>query len=195
MGLSSVLAASAIARPGVCTSSTRPASPYEGQVIYETDTDKIMVWDGSAWVILSAPKPPTVSLYNTTDQALTGAQYNTLSFNSERWDTNGMHSTSSNTSRITIPSGWAGYYLFTANIVTTTSQSSITFLRNGTDRFYLDAATSGPSQANATAIIDCAVSDYVEVSCYPTANLTVYGTNSLGGTTSPLFQAIWLREL
>ena len=49
MPISSFLAPSAIAKPGVCTSSTRPASPYEGQFIYETDTDKTLVWNGSAW--------------------------------------------------------------------------------------------------------------------------------------------------
>lgn len=37
---------------GVCTSSTRPANPYEGQVIYETDTNKVLTWDGSAWLLL-----------------------------------------------------------------------------------------------------------------------------------------------
>jgi hypothetical protein len=36
-------------RPGVCTSSTRPTAPYEGQVIYETDTDLSYVWGGAAW--------------------------------------------------------------------------------------------------------------------------------------------------
>jgi hypothetical protein len=36
-------------RPGVCTSITRPTTPYEGQVIYETDTDKILIWSGSTW--------------------------------------------------------------------------------------------------------------------------------------------------
>ncbi len=36
-------------KPGVCTSSTRPVNPYEGQMIYETDTDRILVWDGSVW--------------------------------------------------------------------------------------------------------------------------------------------------
>jgi hypothetical protein len=50
MPLSNYLAPSAIAKPGVCTSSTRPASPYEGQFIYETDTDKTFVWNGSTWV-------------------------------------------------------------------------------------------------------------------------------------------------
>ena len=36
-------------RTGVCTSTNRPTTPYEGQVIYETDTDKVLVWNGSAW--------------------------------------------------------------------------------------------------------------------------------------------------
>ena len=43
-------------RPGVCTSSTRPTAPYEGQQIYETDTDKTLVWNGSAWLYLSTPQ-------------------------------------------------------------------------------------------------------------------------------------------
>lgn len=50
MPLSSVLGAQSLVRPGVCTSSTRPASPFEGQVIYETDTDKVLVYDGTSWL-------------------------------------------------------------------------------------------------------------------------------------------------
>jgi hypothetical protein len=33
----------------VVTSSTRPAAPSEGQIIYETDTDSFFGWNGSAW--------------------------------------------------------------------------------------------------------------------------------------------------
>jgi hypothetical protein len=54
MAISNMTQAQSIMKPGVCTSSTRPASPYDGQVIYETDTDRAMVWDNSAWVVLSA---------------------------------------------------------------------------------------------------------------------------------------------
>ena len=55
MPLSSVVGAQSIIKPGVCTSSTRPAVPFEGQMIYETDTDKTLVWDGSTWVFVSNP--------------------------------------------------------------------------------------------------------------------------------------------
>lgn len=68
MPLSSVVGAQSIVRPGVCTSSTRPASPYDGQVIYETDTDRIAVWDGSSWVYktnATAPTAPGLVLVKT----------------------------------------------------------------------------------------------------------------------------------
>ena len=41
-------------RPGVCTSTTRPVSPFEGQTIYETDTDMLAIWNGSAWRYVAA---------------------------------------------------------------------------------------------------------------------------------------------
>jgi len=54
MGLSNYTPSSRISQSGVCTSSTRPATPYEGQVIYETDTDRVLYFNGSAWVAQNA---------------------------------------------------------------------------------------------------------------------------------------------
>lgn len=67
MPISSFLAPSAIAKPGVCTSTTRPASPYQGQVIYQTDTNTTLVWNGSGWVLLSTgtANPPGLELVKT----------------------------------------------------------------------------------------------------------------------------------
>lgn len=63
MPLSSVLGAQSLVRPGVCTSSTRPASPFEGQVIYETDTNQTLVYSGSAWVMIAdIDNPPALHL-------------------------------------------------------------------------------------------------------------------------------------
>jgi len=36
--------------PADVTSRTRPAVPWNGQIIHETDTDTTLVWDGTAWV-------------------------------------------------------------------------------------------------------------------------------------------------
>jgi len=36
--------------PGIYTSSTRPASPADGLVISETDTDSLKMYNGSAWI-------------------------------------------------------------------------------------------------------------------------------------------------
>lgn len=55
MGISQYIGASAYTKPGVCTSTTRPAAPYTGQVIFETDTNKMLVWNTSAWVIPNSP--------------------------------------------------------------------------------------------------------------------------------------------
>lgn len=39
----------------ICTSSTRPASPWHGQLINETDTKRLLYWDSLAWVVFHDP--------------------------------------------------------------------------------------------------------------------------------------------
>lgn len=49
-------------RPGVCTSTTRPTTPFEGQMIYETDTNRVLVYDNAAWVMIAdTDTPPGLS--------------------------------------------------------------------------------------------------------------------------------------
>jgi hypothetical protein len=63
MGISNV---SSGLRSGVCTSSTRPTAPYEGQMIFETDTHRVLVWDNAAWVMIAdTDQPPALSLIRT----------------------------------------------------------------------------------------------------------------------------------
>jgi len=68
MGITQQIGASSIIKPGVCTSSTRPASPYEGQMIYETDTKNSLVYNGSAWVCLT---PQSATATNQTSATST----------------------------------------------------------------------------------------------------------------------------
>lgn len=76
MGFSNYLPSSRLIQPGVCTSSTRPASPFEGQCIFETDTDRLLVWNGSAWVIPNAPAQNPTGLEFITSGALSGNSIN-----------------------------------------------------------------------------------------------------------------------
>jgi len=68
-------------KTGVCTSTTRPSGPYEGQMIYETDTDMVAIWNGTAWRYLAATTATSgsvlqvVSATKTDAQALTPTAY------------------------------------------------------------------------------------------------------------------------
>ena len=50
----------------IVTSATRPASPWAGQIIYETDTESSFVWTGSAWIIVVPEALPSTTIEETT---------------------------------------------------------------------------------------------------------------------------------
>ena len=50
-------------RPGICTSTTRPTTPYIGQLIFETDTFAMKFWTGSAWQGAVSAPAGTVNTY------------------------------------------------------------------------------------------------------------------------------------
>jgi hypothetical protein len=58
-------------KPGVCTSTTRPTAPYVGQVIFETDTGYLRVWDGAAWDYLSTWQTTIPGAWTTFNAAFT----------------------------------------------------------------------------------------------------------------------------
>lgn len=50
MGLSQQIGASSLIKPGVIdNAAARPASPYEGQTVFQKDTDQLFVYNGTAW--------------------------------------------------------------------------------------------------------------------------------------------------
>lgn len=66
-----------------CTSGSRPASPYTGQTIYETDTGKTLIWHGSGWIVYNAKDSgwrfSSNPAQSVTSGTITDIQWNTRS--------------------------------------------------------------------------------------------------------------------
>ena len=60
----------------ICTSTTRPGSPFTGQSIYETNTALLRTWNGSSWITIgptTVPAIPTLGLENVLTNEATGS--------------------------------------------------------------------------------------------------------------------------
>lgn len=83
-----------------CTSTTRPASPTSGLTIYETDTNRMRVWNdfgnGNRWNILPTATIPIVRLAQSTNQTIAAAGTSII-WNEEIEDNFGYFSSSSPT--------------------------------------------------------------------------------------------------
>ena len=86
MGITQNTGASSLIKPGVIdNAAARPASPYEGQMVYEKDTDMLAIWNGTAWRYIAAATPTNgtvlqiVSATKTDTASLTSATYADIS--------------------------------------------------------------------------------------------------------------------
>lgn len=134
---------------------------------------------------------PRVLAYRNADLTITSLSYNTITFDAEAYDTHGMHSTVTNTSRLTIPTGWGGYYLLTAGGALNTGTMSITFLVNGI-RFGYSGQLG--TVGGGSFLIPATAGAYLEWSGYSISATTLYGSVSIGGYASSL-SAVWVAPL
>ena len=94
-----------------CTSTTRPSTPSVGDIIYETDKNRLRLWDGSQWAFI-AGDPPRCMLRNQVGGSIPGATITPIPFETEDLDTDGMHDPVTNNTRIT--TNEKGLYYFEA---------------------------------------------------------------------------------
>lgn len=108
---------------------------------------------------------PHVYAYQGAAQTLTTGTPTALTFNSELFDSESMHSTASNTERITCVT--SGLYVISAGVVFTanaTGVRSLGFLKNGSTShsfMAVNAASSGATDLAITAIVRLTATDYV----------------------------------
>lgn len=114
-----------------------------------------------------------VRVTETTDQTITtGGTGALVTFSAETYDTNGYHSTSSQTSRITIPTGRDGYYHITGKVRWDTVTGAGTYRRirlykNGSDISTAQGAESifreGYGGPPIDTILYLTAGDYIEL--------------------------------
>jgi hypothetical protein len=142
---------------------------------------------GLKWATPSATTPTFVGCRLTgSDQSIPNNTQTAILWSTETFDTDGFHSTSSNTSRITIPSGKAGYYQlhFCAEYLASTAGNRYFEFRKNNTAFNVVSyvATGTTTSAPMTDIVNLAVGDYVEVFELQTSGgaLTLYNSSPYG---------------
>lgn len=163
------------------------------------------VRDNGRWLSGNATGgSPQVRVYNSANINVSGSTDETLTFNSERFDVGGLHSTTTNTGRLTVPSGGAGLYLVFAHVIWGAySDSTIRRIRlftNATTPFASVAhgAISTAGVNTAQSIVGIAANqtatDYFTVVAYQGSASALGLDIQASGNQSPEFGAIWLSE-
>lgn len=143
--------------------SATPAASSEVQVT----SNRIRFHDGTAVRDLWAVNPPAARAFHNANQSINNTTATTLAFNSERFDTDTIHDTATNNSRLTCKT--AGKYLVFAHVqwasgAGTYRQTNL-FLNGATN---IAIVIGPPSSGNVTyqhvsTVYDLAVNDYVEI--------------------------------
>lgn len=139
---------------------------------------------------------PGCRVFNSANIAVNNTTDTYLTFDSERFDTDTMHSTVTNTGRITFTT--AGVYTVTGNVRFASTGGGLreSWIRlNGTTRIAHDdrlAVTGGDNTCCVTTIYKFAAADYVELGCYQDSGLARNVVAS--GNYSPEFSAAWMSD-
>jgi hypothetical protein len=150
---------------------------------------------GLAWA--KSPNFVGCALWKSASQSVANVTLTAITMDSEFFDTDNFHSTSTNTSRITIPAGLAGKYQLNGALSFTVNSSgirAISFYRNGNPYLYANmSSTNGSYDMNiaASTVIDLAVGDYVEMFGFQNSGASLNATGNLNSFNSQ-FSATFL---
>jgi hypothetical protein len=152
----------------VCTSGTRPSSPTEGRVIFETDTNKLMAYDGSAWQELNMTDTPRVRAVREATQSLTTGSTIAIQYDTAPQNPRTMWS-AGNPSRLTVPAGGGGTYVIGgaaqfAPAATGSRQLAVDISGTTQIRQTIPSIGSGlATRVNISYVCTVAAGEYVEI--------------------------------
>ena len=158
--------------------------------------DATLVPDASTATGLAWQIQPAARVYNNAAIDPAPGTWVTLTFNTERFDTDAMHSTVTNTSRLTVPTGGDGLYLIGGNLELDSgggaggSDKGIRILLNGTTPIAVNfnemLSTGVDTVIAISTVYALTAKDYVELQVYTEGDVNVLAD----GNFSPEFYAI-----
>lgn len=173
---------------------TTPTTRSTGNVLSAANVNTDYV-DNLKWLAHeSSGGAPMARVYNSTNFSVATATLTAVTFDSERYDIGSCHSTSSNTSRLTVPSGAGGVYAiggcvqFAANA---TGTRSLSIRLNGTTTIGVNSVVSLSANAFAIPVLceyRLSAADYVELCIYQTS-----GGNLNAEAASNYSPEFWFR--
>jgi len=189
-GVSTITAGTAT----VNTSAALALAQYEGGQLYFVSASASIFVKG-AGAAAGGATFVGVALTATGAQSISNATNTFITFNVEDFDTDAFHSTSSNTTRITIPAGKDGKYQFTSHVLfdnTGGTGRRITFFAKNGTLLNKSHTEVGPVSGSSIGIVNSVLlnlvaTDYIEVMAYQTTGGSI---NTDGASCS--FSAVYL---
>lgn len=144
-------------------------------------------------------QPPLAKMRNSTTQSIATATVTALTWDTEDYDTVGGHSTSSNTSRYTCQTGYAGYYRLNGTVWWAGSAAGsyrrCLFSVNGST--VAGSCNSEPPVAGIISVISSTivflnVGDYVECDAQQDSGGALSTTGT--GSTQSWFEVQWIHS-
>ena len=187
------------------SNATAPAA--KGELVIGTGTDAsgilsvgandtVLTADSSTSTGLKWATPASGStfagcaLYKSGNQSISNTTATLITFDSEGFDTDAFHSTSSNTSRITIPTGKGGYYSFSCYVVWPDGSWAISntgLKKNGTTikSDWLNVGSGTYNTQGFNTIVSATAGDYFEIEVYHNkgSSTSILGDNNGAGAT------------
>lgn len=163
----------------------------------------VLTWDDGAgeWIAAAATggggggTVHRVHLRHSASQSIS-VNPTVLEWDTEDVDTDGFHSTVTNTGRITIPSGLAGTYAWSVAVESNgTGSPRIALAKNAagspgpSNIFYLSKQFNGDFAVHLAGLIDLAVGDYIEVYVTGTTSGSIVNTDLIKNFAAVLVAA------
>lgn len=148
-----------------------------GDLWYATDTFRCWRYNGTVWTLVSGPFPRCLAFLTATPQAVANSANQVILWDTELYDTDAIHDTVTNKSRMTVPAGLGGiwradYQIAMAALNTTGTRASWVQVNAGGRRF---AATESPPSATVNTQVTgskdlvLAAGDFVELFIFQTS--------------------------